>query len=132
MKTAFKIASLFLISIVIVSFTIQPPSGGYENYIIKLSSDWGKPCNICTGYVKLDDTYTVTLKNTSKETLDIMVCLQSTDKTWKKSMFNGVVANDSIKVCICEGTSKRLVYAKKTGDTQIVFPTIEQVNKENK
>lgn len=128
-----KIITLFLgISIIgfLYSFkstTIQDVE--YTECLKKYDSKWGDPCQDCKTW---KDSYTVKLKNECNEKLDVMICVQEIDKSWKRFMFTGMPPKDTMSAYACHGTGRYLKWAKKTGDNSFQFPTIDQVNKEYK
>lgn len=120
---------LVLSFITLAGFTKQNAGEDYTDFVKKYNSAWGTRCLDC----KMDkDTYKVFLRNESTTALDIMVCLQESDKSWRRSMFYGIAPKDTLVAYACQGTGKILKWARKAGDKSISFPTIEEVNRDNK
>ena len=110
------------------SFTLNTlQEDDYTDCIAKVLSEWGEQCPDCKVY---KDSYKVKLQNNCTDSLDVMVCVQEANKTWKRFMFHAMPPNDVMTAYACEGTGKYLKWAKKAGDKHVIFPTIEQVNAE--
>ena len=122
---------LLIISMLTASFlTNEEKSGDQKNYtdcIVKYRSDWGEDCSQCTQW---NDSYVVYLRNTCDQSLDVMICVQEDDKTWRRFQHTGMAPNDSLRAYACVGTGKYLAWAKRAGDESVVFPSIEQVNQD--
>lgn len=101
----------------------------YADCVNKYRSGWGEDCSQCVNSV---DSYVVYLKNTCNEAIDVMVCVQETDKTWKKFQHSKMAPSDSLRAYACVGTGKYLSWARKAGDDSTVFPTLEEVNRKYK
>lgn len=95
----------------------------------KYASAWGEDCAKCQ-YKK--DTYKVKLKNTCTDALDVVVCVQEADKSWRYSAFNGVPPRDSVIAYACKGTGKYLKFVRKAGNKEIILPTADQINAQYK
>lgn len=129
MKTAQLFGCAFLIMILSMAFTVNSPEKDYTECIKKIGSEWGEQCVDCKVY---KDSYRVKLKNECSDSVDVMICVQESNKTWKRFMFHAMAPNDSMVAYACEGTGKYLKWAKKAGDKSVVFPTIDEVNKQYK
>ncbi len=101
----------------------------WNDCLTKYASAWGEDCMKCQ-YKK--DTYKVKLKNTCTDALDVVVCVQEEDKSWKYFAFNGVVPRDSVIGYACKGTGKYLKFVRKAGNKEIILPTADQVNAQYK
>jgi hypothetical protein len=101
----------------------------YADCVQKYRSGWGENCSQCVNSM---DSYAVYLKNSCTEAIDVMVCVQETDKTWKKFQHSQMAPSDSLRAYACIGTGKYLSWARKAGDESTVFPTLEEVNKKYK
>ncbi len=99
------------------------------NCLEKYASAWGEDCPKCQ-FKK--DTYKVKLKNICTEAIDVVVCVQEADKTWRYSLFNGVPPKDSVIAYACKGTGKYLKYVRKAGNKEVILPTADQVNAQYK
>lgn len=109
--------------------TVEPSLQDHGDCIEKYRSDWGEDCSQCVNW---KDSYVVYLKNSCTETLDVMVCVQEADKTWRKFQHSGMASRDSLRAYACNGTGKYLSWARKAGDENVSFPTIEEVNRDYK
>ena len=91
----------------------------------KYASAWGETCPDCKTY---KDSYKVKLRNECDEKIDVMVCVQEANKTWKRFQWNDVKAKDSVIAYACEGTGKYLKWVRKAGDRSTTFMTVDEVN----
>jgi hypothetical protein len=105
------------------------PIQEYGDCVEKYRSNWGEDCSQCTNW---NDSYVIHLRNTCTESLDVMVCVQESDKTWRRFQHSGMAPKDSLRAYACVGTGKYLSWARKAGDASITFPTMEEVNKKYK
>jgi len=110
------------------SFQIIEPQD-YADCVQKFRSGWGEECSQCTNW---KDSYVVHLRNTCTESIDVMVCVQESDKTWKRFQHSGMAPKDSLRAYACNGTGKYLSWARKAGDENVTFPSVEEVNKKYK
>lgn len=97
----------------------------YNQCVIKHRSTWGKPCPECTYN---NDIFQVTLKNTCTENVDVLIAVQEVNKTWKCLLKENLAPNDTMVGHACKGTGKYLKWARKAGDTELVFPTCDEIN----
>jgi len=125
--------ALFILGLAILVFiglTAYKPSAiadrDWNECVEKYDSKWGATCKNCT-FTK--DTYRVSLKNICEEKIDVMCCVQEKYKNWKCYTLTELASQDTIIGYACEGTGKYLFWAKKAGDNEIGFPSIEEVNK---
>ena len=72
----------------------------------------------------------VYLKNTCDQSIDVMICVQESNKEWKRFHHTAMAPGDSLRAYACAGTGKYLAWGRRAGDESVVFPTIEQVNKD--
>lgn len=102
------------------------------NCIVKHRSEWGTQCHNCgelKGYkMSFDDTYKVFMGNGCDQKLDVKICVQEIDKTWKCFHFEAMTKKDTMVAWACKGTGKYLKWAKKAGDKELVFPTDAEVH----
>ena len=101
----------------------------YADCIKKYNYVWGENCPDCKSS---KDSYKAFFRNECNESIDLMIVVQESDKTWRKFMFTGMPPKDTMIAYACSGTGKVKKYAKKAGDKSITFPTIDQVNTEFK
>lgn len=98
----------------------------YTDCVVKYRSAWGEDCSQC---VKWNDSYVVYLKNTCTESIDVMVCVQESNKEWRRFQHTGMAPGDSLRAYACEGTGKYMAWGRRAGDESVVFPSVEDVNK---
>lgn len=98
----------------------------YTDCVVKYRSAWGEDCSQCTTW---KDSYVVYLKNTCTEPIDVLVCVQESNKEWRRFFHNGMAAGDSLRAYACEGTGKYMAWGRRAGDESVNFPSIEEVNK---
>ena len=92
----------------------------------KYGSAWGETCPDCKTY---KDSYKVKLRNECNEKIDVMVCVQEANKTWKRFQWNDVKPKDSVIAYACESNGgKYLKWARKAGDKSTTFLTVDEVN----
>jgi hypothetical protein len=99
----------------------------YTDCVVKYRSAWGEDCSQCAAW---NDSYVVYLKNTCDQSIDVMVCVQESNKEWKRFHHTAMAPGDSLRAYACAGTGKYLAWGRRAGDESVVFPTIEQVNKD--
>ncbi len=104
-------------------------STDYADCVQKYRSGWGESCSQCSNS---KDSYVVYLRNSCTEPIDVMVCVQESDKTWKRYQHSVMAPKDSLRAYACIGTGKYLSWARKAGDESTVFPSLEEVNKNYK
>lgn len=127
--------TLVLISVSAIMFLFSKGNDGvltatdYADCVTKYRSGWGESCSQC---VKWNDSYVVYLKNSCSEKIDVMVCVQEEDKSWRRFQHTAVAPGDSIRAYACAGSGKYLNWARKTGDEFTVFPGIDEVNQRYK
>ncbi len=102
------------------------PATDYADCVVKYRSGWGEDCSQCVNW---NDSYVVYLKNVCSEKIDVMVCVQEEDKSWRRFQHSAVLPGDSVRAYACVGTGKYLSWSRKAGDEYTVFPTVEEVNK---
>ena len=125
----------FFISLVIVStaamlsfksnYSSAMEEKDYADCIKKYNSAWGENCPDCKSG---KDSYKAFFRNECGENIDVMICAQETDKSWKKFMWADMHPKDTMIAYACIGTGKVKKWAKKAGDKSTTFPTIEEVN----
>lgn len=114
-----------LSSVVIFNNNSATAERDWNECVTKYDSKWGSHCKNCA----MDgDTYKVMLRNTCTENIDVLCCVQEKYKNWKCYTHNNLAAQDTLYGYACQGNGKYLVWAKKVGDKQIKFPTVQEVN----
>lgn len=119
--------------ILILLVTLTSTSFGQEDladFVKKYNSGWGWFCKACGDLSS--KSYTVHLKNTSKEKLDVKIAVQENNKSWKVFNFNAMNPNDTMVAYACQGTGKYLKWARKAGDFTTTFPSDKQIQEEYK
>jgi len=104
-----------------------PEQKSYSDCVEKHRSAWGEDCSQCP---KWKDSYVVYLKNICQEPIDVMICVQEENKEWRRFYHTSMASGDSLRAYACVGTGKYLAWGKRAGDESVVFPTINQVNKQ--
>lgn len=133
-----KLIGLFFLFIGLSSFLyLSQDDGNFAHFIVKSKSEWGTKCEKCVEYDgwkrNFDDTYKVWMTNTGEEKMDVKCCVQEADKTWRCFFMNSMAPNkDTLIAYACKGTGKYLRWAKKEGDTGIIFPSDTEINEEFK
>ena len=106
------------------------PSGtdeGTDRCLEKHNSGWGEKHYRCTEF---KDSYRVTLRNTCDDQLDVLVAVQESNKKWRDFFFRGVEPKDTVIGFACEGTGKYMFWTRPAGNTEIKFPTLQEINDE--
>ena len=98
----------------------------WNDCVKKYKSEWGKPCQKCTYN---EDIYKVYFKNICNEKIDLLISVQEKNKTWNCVYKTDFAPNDTVVGYACKGTGKYLYWVKKAGDTEITFPTRDEINK---
>ena len=135
MKKIFIIPALIIGLISVLAFRtnenkeVASADKDYLECFKKYASAWGETCQDCKTY---KDSYKVKLRNECGENIDVQICVQEANKTWKLFKFNRVAAKDSVIAYACEGTGKYLKWVRKSGDGAVNFPALEEVNAKNK
>lgn len=134
MKKAISISLVFILSSFII-FAVSKrtsPETNYADCLVKVASKWGAPCEKCVEYKNnkrvYDDTYTVYLKNNCGEKVEAKCCVQEADKKWNCTAVKTVNPNDTLIHYACKGTGKYLKWVKKACDSEITFPSDEEIN----
>lgn len=119
----FSLAAMLLCTAELPSPIVQD----YTDCLEKYRSDWGEDCSQCANS---KDSYVVYLKNVCAESIDVMVCVQEADKSWRRFQHSGMAPKDSLRAYACEGTGKYLRWVRKAGDENVTFPTVADVNRD--
>lgn len=105
----------------------MPEQHSYSDCVEKYRSGWGEDCSQCATW---NDSYVVYLKNICDESIDVMICVQEDSKRWKRFRHSAMAPGDSLRAYACVGTGKYLAWGRRAGDESVVFPSIDEVNKE--
>lgn len=119
------VLAFFAISLGLFGF-VAKQEVDYAEFVKKHATYWGLKGTQCGDYTP--DSYTVVLKNTSKDLLDIKIAVQEKSKKWRCFNHESVAFNDTIIGYACTGNGKYLKWVKKAGDRTTVFPTDQEVN----
>lgn len=99
-----------------------------SGYLKKIYSSWGDRCIKCGDLS--GKSYTIRYRNDAKYPLDVRVALQKGhNRGWQVFSFNHLAPKDSFQVCVCDGTSKVMKWAIKSGDPHCVLPTDSEIHK---
>ena len=113
---------------------LEPVQEELSTCLIKAKAEWGQKCQDCgefKGYhISYDETYKVFLTNTCDQHIDVKVCVQEKDFSWKCFHFEDMTPSDTLQAWACKGTGKYLKWVKKAGDHELVFPTNEEVQEQ--
>lgn len=118
-----------------IAFVVVPgaaamaQTSNWTDCVKKYRSDWGERCSNCSVY---KDSYVVYLKNICTEPIDVVVAVQEDTRKWRTVQFLGMAAGDSLRAYACIGTGKYLAWARRAGDTNVIFPTPDEVNEQYK
>jgi len=118
---------LMLGALVMIIYPVSSQERVWNDCLEKYDSKWGKACANCQ---VAKDTYLVSMRNICTEKIDCMVCVQEKYKNWRCYTLLNLEPQDTIYGYACKGAGRYLYWAKQAGDTQITFPTVDQVNKD--
>ena len=118
-------AVFILIALVLVIYPVNSKERDWNECLEKYDSKWGEKCANC---MVAKDTYLVSLRNVCSETIDCMVCVQEKYKNWRCYTQLKLKPKDTIYGYACKGAGRYLYWVKQSGDNQITFPTIGEVN----
>ena len=114
-----------LIALVLVMDSVNSKDRDWNECLEKYDSKWGNDCANC---MVSKDTYLVSLRNVCSEKIDCMVCVQEKYMNWRCYTQLQLGPKDTIYGYACKGVGRYLYWVRQTGDNQITFPTIEEVN----
>ncbi len=125
MKTLTLMMAAALIAFLNPMNPVEDGTRDYGDCFDKYRSGWGEECSQCVNW---HDSYVVYLRNNCGEAIDVMVCVQEEDRSWKRYQHSKVAAGDSVRAYACSGTGKYLSWVRKAGDEYTVFPSLADVN----
>lgn len=135
MKYHFSLSPLKLILSLTIIALLCIQTGNAQDLtdaLVKFDAKWGEKCEKCEyydGYKRsFEETYTVFFRNTSNQVIDAQVAVQEDNLVWRIYQFKGIHPLDEISAYACKGTGKYLYWVKKEGDTELRFPSEEEVN----
>jgi len=118
-------AIIFFMAFFLMSFNNVKTEKNYNSCLERYRTSWGKAIDKCT-YSK--DIFKADYKNVCNESVDALISLQRTDKKWECFYFENIKPEDTIATYVCKGTGKTLKWVKKAGNTEVSFPTKEEIN----
>jgi hypothetical protein len=118
----------YLITILLFNSSFTDKYNDEENCLKKLKGEWGKGQG-CTNRSK---SYKVSFLNNCTDTLDIKLAVQERSLRWKTFKYFKVPPGDTISGYSCDATGKYISWKKTTDDASIVFPTDEEINRDNR
>ncbi len=122
---------LLLLFLILIAFWAGAQSGSPADCVVKAFSEWGEPCEQChiyDGYRRdFSGTYSIELKNTCKEMVDVKVAVQETSGNWRIFPMKTLVPQETMKAFACQGTGKYLYWARRMDDTEIRMPTDAEI-----
>jgi hypothetical protein len=100
--------------------------------LVKTASRWGAPCEKCEiykdGYKRdFSGTYSVDLKNTCSDLVEVKVAVQEKGGTWRIFPVKTLSANEVLTVFACQGTGKYIYWARRVNDTEIILPSDHEI-----
>lgn len=118
-----------LVSLCICLYAFQPvqEDDNLQNCLEKYRSEWSRYCSQCSDYSK---SYRAYFRNVCRDTLDVKVAAQETDKRWRSFTRLALPPGDSLVAYACKGTGKYLYWVRKPGAAQFVFPDDEAINQQ--
>ena len=114
-----------LVALVLIIYPVNSKDRDWNECLEKYDSKWGKECKNC---MVAKDTYRVSLRNVCSETIDCMVCVQEKYLNWRCYTLLTLEPQDTIYGYACKGSGRYLYWVKQAGDSQITFPTVDEVN----
>lgn len=127
MKTKTFILCTAIIAVFAFGF-VAKQNVDYAEFVKKHASYWGSKGTQCGDYTP--DSFTIVLKNTSKDAVDIKIAVQEKNKKWRCFNHESVAFNDTVIGYACAGNGKYLKWVKKAGDRTTDFPTDLEVNEQ--
>lgn len=128
MRNKIFIIALAMLSVLAFGF-VAKQDVDYAEFVKKHASYWGLKGTLCGDYTP--DSYTIVLKNTSKDLVDIKIAVQEKTKKWRCFNHESVAFNDTVIGYACNGNGKYLKWVKKAGDRTTEFPTDQEVNEQH-
>ncbi|GAB4287668.1 MAG: hypothetical protein Kow0068_13450 [Marinilabiliales bacterium] len=120
-----------IIPIIIAAYiSVSFDDGDDKNWndcVEKYKSEWGQPIKGCTYNNKIYKAY---YRNICDENIDVLISTMNKDNVWECFYKENMAPNDTLMIYTCNGTGSTLIWVKKAGDKEIVFPTCEEVNNE--
>lgn len=123
------ITTLLLIAL----YGFKSPSDDTNACLVKVDSKWGDVCEKCVEYKDnkrvYEDTYKVYLKNTCSDRIEVKLAFKEADGSWSCFPPRVVAPNDTIIGYACKSEKGQyLKWTRKEGDTEIKFPSDEEIN----
>lgn len=127
---------LFLL-LLLFAGAAQAQDRNYDECVVKVTSNWGKPCEKCEFYTegyKRDNsgTYQVELRNNCTETVEVKVAMQEQNGNWRTFPLKVLAANETMTAFACQGTGKYLYWVRRLNDTEVVMPSDREIITEHR
>lgn len=124
--------TLLLILGVLMAFWAGAQDRDPADCLIKTASRWGAPCDKCEiykdGYKRdFSGTYSVDLKNTCTDLVEVKVAVQEKNGTWRIFPVRTLSGNEVLTVFACQGTGKYLYWVRRVNDTEIILPSDHEI-----
>jgi len=124
--------TLLLVLAILMAFWAGAQDQSFADCVMKTTSRWGAPCEKCEvykdGYKRdFSGTYSVDLKNSCKEMIELKVAVQEKNGTWRIFPVKALSPDEVMNVFACQGTGKYLYWARRVNDTEIVLPSDHEI-----
>lgn len=122
---------VLLCFLLLLAFWLGAQGGNPADCVVKTSSEWGTPCEQCwiyDGYRRdFSGTYSIELKNTCKEMVDVKVAVQERSGNWRIFPMRTLMPQETMNAYACQGTGKYLYWVRRTDDPEIRMPTDAEI-----
>lgn len=119
---------IYLLAFLICMSSFTETQKDEDNCLKKIKGEWGKGQG-CTNRSK---SYKVSFVNNCTDTLDIKMAVQERSLRWKTFKYFKVPPGDTISGYSCDATGKYITWKKPTDDASIIFPSDEEINRDNR
>jgi len=128
MKKIFSVLAVIALFGIVLAFD-GPEAEAQKDWstcMEKYDTKWGGQCE---QYGQSEDKYTVFLRNTCDESVDVMVCMQQANLKWRCFNKSSLAPDGEMEAYACKSNKgKKLMWVRKAGDEATTFPTKEEVN----
>ena len=125
-KSALALMATSLLLFTMVAFTNVNQTE--TDCLVKLKGEWGKVSG-CTNKSK---SYRVYFVNNCPDTLDIKLAVQEKSLRWKTFKHFQVPPGDTVSGYACDATGRYISWKKPKDDTSVVFPSDDEINRDNR